>query len=254
MGSRGRHKPTSKLPTINFRRKFKEIYKLGFVKSLRGGDTGIGKTLEELFGIPENNVSNDFQFGGKIIELKSQRAKASSRVTLITKSPYWDPLSAEEIIRKYGYPDAKGRQALKVTLTATAFNARGLKLALDRKHNRLNVVHERDGVLCYFKIDELMERIRTKLAQNLLVVFAEVKKIRGKEHFHYCRAYYLSTLSEENFERLLSEGIVVWEFRMDIRRHKTGKRGLFVRDHGAGFRISEKHLPELYAKREEIAP
>ena len=241
-----------KLPVINFRKKLKEIYKLLFVQSLRSGDTGIGKTLEELFGIPENNVSNDFQYNGKIIELKSQRLSASSRVTLITKSPYWEPLSAEKIIRKYGYPDAKGRQGLKVTLTTLDYNARGLKLKVNAKENRIEVIHKRGGVLCFFKIDELMERIRAKLAQNFLLVLAKTKKLDGKESFHYCEAYYLSTLSEKNFERLLNEGKIVWEFRMDIRQRETGNHGLFVRDHGAGFRISEKYLPELYSTKEKI--
>lgn len=242
----------SSLPVINFRQKLKQISKRGFVKSLRTSDTGIGKTLEELFGIPENNVSNDFQFGGRIIELKSQRINASSRVTLITKSPYWDPLSAEEIIKKYGYPDAKARQGLKVTITATAFNARRLKLQVNKRNNRIDIIHEQDGIICYFKIDELMSRVRDKLAQNLLIVFAETQKKGKTEYFHYCEAYFLSELSEENFERLLLDGKIVWEFRMDIRPRKTGNHGLFVRDHGAGFRISEKYLPELYTTKEKI--
>ncbi len=244
--------PSKKLPTIDFRKKLRKICKMGFVKSMRSGDTGIGKTLEELMGIPENNVSNDFQFDGAVIELKSQRATASSRVTLITKSPHWAPLSAEEIIKKYGYPDAKGRQGLKVTLTAKGFNAKGLKLEVDAKANRLNVAHKRGGVICYFDIDELMARIREKLAQNLLIVFAESRKQGGNESFRYCEAYYLSGLSEANFKKLLREGKVVWEFRMDIRPRKTGDHGLFVRDHGAGFRISEKYLPDIYSTKEKI--
>jgi hypothetical protein len=244
--------PNGNIPVINFREKLKEIFSLGFVQSMRSSDTGIGKTLEELFGIPENNLSNDFQWAGKIIELKSQRMNASSRVTLITKSPHWDPLSAEEIITKYGYRDAKGRPGLKITLTTLDYNAKGFKLEVDAKNNRINIRHQKGGILCYFLIDELMERIREKLSQNLLIVFADVKKTGRKECFHYCEAYYLSVLSEENFERLILEGKIVWEFRMDIRPRKTGNHDLFVRDHGAGFRLSEKYLPKLYATREKV--
>lgn len=236
----------SALPVIDFRKKLKKIYKLGFVESLRSSDTGIGKTLEELIGIPENNVTRDFQFNGQVIELKSQRMNASSRVTLMTKSPHWEPFSAEKIIQKYGYSDAKGRQGLKVTITATDFNTRRLKMQIDKTHKRLNIVHEADGVICYFQINELMDKIREKLSQNLLIVFAETKKKKRKECFHYCEAYFLSGLSEENFERLLLEGTIVWEFRMHIKENGS------VRDHGAGFRISEKYLPELYATKEKI--
>ncbi|OIO21238.1 hypothetical protein COV61_05450 [Candidatus Micrarchaeota archaeon CG11_big_fil_rev_8_21_14_0_20_47_5] len=235
-----------KLPVINFRKKLKGIYKLGFIESLRSGNTGIGKTLEELFGIPENNVSNDFQFEGRIIELKSQRATASSRVTLITKSPHWNPLSAEKIIRKYGYSDAKGRQGLKVTITAVDFNTHRLKLEINKPLNRINIIHKKNGAVCYFEIKELMGKIKEKLSQNLLIVFAETRKKRRKEQFHYTEAYFLSDLSEENFEQLLLDGVIVWEFRMHIKENGS------VRDHGAGFRISEKHLPELYSAKEKI--
>jgi len=34
--------------------KLKEINKMGFIKTHRAGDTGIGKTLEDLLNIPEN--------------------------------------------------------------------------------------------------------------------------------------------------------------------------------------------------------
>lgn len=59
---------TIKLETII--EKLAVVKKRGFVKSLRKGPTGIGKTLETLLNIKENNISNpDF---GKI-ELKAQR-------------------------------------------------------------------------------------------------------------------------------------------------------------------------------------
>lgn len=38
------------------KRKLKAIKALGFVKTHRKGDTGIGKTLEDLLGIKENNM------------------------------------------------------------------------------------------------------------------------------------------------------------------------------------------------------
>lgn len=38
------------------KKKLKNIKALGFVKTHRKGDTGIGKTLEDLLGIKENNM------------------------------------------------------------------------------------------------------------------------------------------------------------------------------------------------------
>ena len=62
----------------------KKIKKAGFVKTHRSGNTGIGKTLEDLLGIKENNIPGP---NGEKIELKSARANASSMLTLFTKSP-----------------------------------------------------------------------------------------------------------------------------------------------------------------------
>ena len=37
-------------------RKLKAIKKMGYIKTHRTGNTGIGKTLEDLLGIKENNI------------------------------------------------------------------------------------------------------------------------------------------------------------------------------------------------------
>ena len=60
-----------------FVQRMKQIKEMGFVESNRSGDTGIGKTLEDLLGIAENNIAGpDFD----IYELKSGRKDSSSTV------------------------------------------------------------------------------------------------------------------------------------------------------------------------------
>src|SRR3989344_1084714 len=131
------------LPKIDIVKKLKELFKQGYVKSLRSNNTGIGYTLETLLKIKENNSwEPDFDYNGLPVELKSQRETASSRVTLMTKTPNWDPLKPKEIIEKFGYKDLYGRQALKITLIANNFNAQGFKLEVDKKTNRLNIVQK----------------------------------------------------------------------------------------------------------------
>ena len=99
----------TKLPEIDIKEKLKEIKEKGFIKSLRKDNTGIGYTLETLLGIKENNIGEpDFTYNGLKVELKAQRKKAGSRVTLSTKSPVWDPLRDREIINKLGYTDILG--------------------------------------------------------------------------------------------------------------------------------------------------
>jgi len=60
------------------------IKEMGYVKTHRTGNTGIGKTLEDLLGITENNVPGP---NAAMVELKSVRKNVSSMLTLFTKSP-----------------------------------------------------------------------------------------------------------------------------------------------------------------------
>jgi len=61
-----------------------KIKEMGFVQSHRRGSTGIGKTLEDLLGITENNIAGpDFS----VFELKAGRKNSTSMLTLFTKAP-----------------------------------------------------------------------------------------------------------------------------------------------------------------------
>ncbi|HLD11154.1 MAG TPA: MvaI/BcnI family restriction endonuclease [Candidatus Nanoarchaeia archaeon] len=235
------------LQEIDIVKELKELFKKGFIKSLRIDDTGIGYTFETLLKIKENNEGEpDFLYQGLPVELKAQRDNASSRVTLMTKTPYWEPLSPKEIIEKFGYKDKEGRQALKITLVADKFNTQNFKLEVDKKKERLNIIHKDFGIVSYFNINELMDKLRTKLYENLLLVLAENKKEGNLEYFKYNKAILLKKLNETSFERLFKEGLIVWEFRMHIKENGT------VRDHGPGFRVSRLHLDKLYSSKEVI--
>src|SRR3989304_1358761 len=82
-----------------FVERIKQIKDMGFVESNRSGDTGIGKTLEDLLGISENNIAGpDFD----IYELKSGRKDSSSMLTLFTKAPM--PKGANKsLLEAFGY-------------------------------------------------------------------------------------------------------------------------------------------------------
>lgn len=234
-----------KLPKIDIVAELKKIFQKGFIKSMRSNDTGIGYTLETLLKIKENNSGEpDLIYNRIPVELKSQRENASSKVTLMTKTPNWQPLKPKEIIEKFGYKDIKGRQALKITLTANNFNAQGFKLKVAK--TRLNIMQKEYGVVAYFDIKDLMDCLSKKIYKNLLLVLAESKKKQGKEYFRYNKAILLKDLSEKAFEKLFNDGLIVWEFRMHIKE-KGG-----VRDHGPGFRISRNHINKLYAENKVI--
>ena len=83
--------------------KLKEVKKQGFLKTHRSGNTGIGKTIEDLLGIEENNVPGP---DGGSVELKSARKNSTSMLTLFTKNP--GPKGANpQLLKKFGYLSKK---------------------------------------------------------------------------------------------------------------------------------------------------
>lgn len=78
---------------------FEKVKAMGWIKTHRAGPTGIGKTLEDLLGIPENNLDEP-DFGD--YELKSCRIDSNSMLTMFTRAP--EPRRANTYLRmKYGY-------------------------------------------------------------------------------------------------------------------------------------------------------
>ncbi|MCX6601876.1 MAG: MvaI/BcnI family restriction endonuclease, partial [bacterium] len=74
-------KKLERMTLPEFRRRFKELRKKGFVRTVRRGPTGVGHTLEHKLGLLENNVA--FPDTG-VAEVKAHRGSSSSLVTLFT--------------------------------------------------------------------------------------------------------------------------------------------------------------------------
>lgn len=68
----------------DFIKEYSKICSMGWIRTHRPGPTGIGKTLEDLLGIVENN--NDAPDFGDY-ELKSCRLGSNSMLTILTKTP-----------------------------------------------------------------------------------------------------------------------------------------------------------------------
>jgi len=235
------------IPEISIKNALRAIFARGYIKNLRGGDTGIGYTLETELGIPENNLEDaDFTFNGEPVELKTQREHATSNITLFTKEPEKGDIEDRDLILKYGYSDVKGRRGLKITLTTKGFNPQGFKLIVDKKNKKINLVHREDGIIWHYHFDELFSKLKKKFSHNLLLVIAEAEKRKEGEYLHYKKGYYLSNISQEKFIELVEKGIFVVEFRMHLKDNGT------ARNHGTGFRIHERHIRELFSMEETI--
>ncbi len=144
--------------------KLKEIKEMGYIKTHRAGTTGIGKTLEDLLGIKENNIPGP---NAAMIELKSARKNVKSMLTLFTKSPL--PRGANSILlQRYGYESSKRNKRKELHTTVNALKYNQLKGKLGFKINT-----EEDGICLVNLQKEILgywdkETLKKSLEKNFL--------------------------------------------------------------------------------------
>jgi hypothetical protein len=225
--------------------KLKKISEMGWVRTHRAGNTGIGKTLEDLLGIPENNVPGP---NGEMIELKSARKNASSMLTLFTKSPS-PPRANSILLRKFGYASTKkpGTKRLETTVKAIDFNTikgkPGFKISI--KGDRVNLITPSNEIVAYWDKGTLKNSFERKLPK-LLYVKAEARGKGSDEEFWFNEAWLLSGFDFNNFVQLLKGGIILVDIR--IGQYPNGR----PHDHGTGFRVFPDKLDLCFSHRERI--
>jgi len=215
--------------------KLKEIKNSGYIKTHRKGQTGIGKTLEDLLGIVENNIPGPNALD---IELKSQRKSAKSMITLFTKSPLPQKVNTV-LLQRFGYQTGRRgeKKELHTTVNAVSFNTLKEKTGfkVDIRGDRINLITEQGEVVCYWDREALKKAFERKMPK-LLYVEAETRGEGSGEEFWYNEATLLSGFNFDNFAGLLKEGAI----KIDIRIGKFADGR--THDHGTGFRI----LPDKF--------
>ncbi|MFC1562853.1 MvaI/BcnI family restriction endonuclease [candidate division KSB1 bacterium] len=225
--------------------KLKAINEMGYIKTHRSGNTGIGKTLEDLLGIEENNIPGP---NAAMLELKSGRKNVKSMLTLFTKSPL--PIKANSVLlQRFGYESARGneRKELHTTVNAKEFNMlkgeSGFKINI--KSDRIELINYSNEVLGYWTKEILKKYFERKLPK-LLYVKAETRGSGSNEEFWFNEAWLLSGFDFYNFLELLKEGIILVDIR--IGQYPNGR----THDHGTGFRVFPEKLDICFEYRERI--
>ena len=228
----------------------------GYVRSHRQGDTGIGKTLEDLLEIEENNVPGP---NGHSTELKSYRSGAKSMLTLFTKAPKPGGIN-RMLLERFGRTK-RGRKELHATVTSdpprmtldgrlrprrTLYGGPGFWLTFTE--SRIELSHVNYGALPipYWDMADLKAAFERKYPGYLLYVKADSRTANGQEWLHYSEAYRLSGFSFENFTRRLEEGKIVVDIR--IGQYPDGR----PHDHGTGFRVMPDNLRLCFSRRERV--
>jgi len=249
--------------------RLKEISAMGWVPNVRHKNHGgIGNTLENLLDITENNlpIPNAAEW-----ELKAQRLNSSSLTTLfhIEPSPRAVRFVPQVLLPLYGWAHQesgkkhpKGEMSFRQTIHGQSRSDRGFMVVIRRKERKILIsfdarsvdvrhkkwlesVKKRVGIgelnpQPYWGFDDLEHKVGTKLP-NTFYIQAEVKRVRGKEYYHYTKIMMLQKFCFEGFLRALEEGKILVDF--DAR---TGH------NHGTKFRMRQDTLPMLYEKNTVI--
>jgi hypothetical protein len=216
-----------------------------WILSHRSHDTGIGKTLEDLLGIPENNFPGP---NGERVELKSMRRNSNSMMTLFTKAP--QPSSGtKELLLRVGYPDSESgeRNVLHADLYGNrmATIKSGHQVGLEIKDDYIGIIDESQYNYCGWDYATLNNSFEQKM-HRVLLVRADSRYRNGQEEFNYNEAWVLSNFSFERFITLISHGIVKIELRLGL--YDNGA----LHDHGTAFRVHPDNLQDCFAYRDRI--
>jgi hypothetical protein len=254
--------------------KFNDIYAQGWIPNKRGHNDGaVGNTLEDLLGIPENNlpIPNAAEW-----ELKAQRSSTSSLLTLfhMEPSPRAMKIVSDILLLKYGWDSAEAgkkypdeEKSFRGTLNARKFSDRGFKVQVNDNERRIEIVFDssftnvrhsewKNSVLTrvghlnnfdivpYWGFDDLFHKAGVKLTNCFYVQADEKWEGKGKNRRNYFLYNYVLKLSQFDqikFIEAIREGLVYIDF--DAR---TGH------NHGTKFRIRYSDIPLLYKYAEVV--
>jgi len=225
--------------------KLREIQSRGYIATHRRGPTGIGKTLEDILGIVENNIDIS---NTAFAELKSARRASLSMMTLFTRAPL-PPKANSKLLNDYGYvtEDSKGKKVLHTTTFATGYNTLrgeiGFKVKIEP--NRVSLIPSDGTELGYWDEPTLRQAFERKL-HHVLYVMADTRGRGKSEEFWFNEAWLLSGFDYPGFATALKEGTVCVDVR--IGQFPNGA----PHDHGTGFRVLPSKFGLCFKNRQRL--
>ncbi|MBR2508276.1 MAG: MvaI/BcnI restriction endonuclease family protein [Lentisphaeria bacterium] len=222
--------------------KLRVIHQMGFVPTVKSGDTGVGMTLENLLGLPPNcNRNPDY----KGIELKSSRMSdrtpMPNRVNLYTQVPDWSisRYNAMGILKRFGYIK-DGRLQLYCTVSNKP-NPQGLYFEVNSDEDLLeNIASTNIGREDVAKWSLL--KLRTELAKKHNETFwikAATTFENGIEYFRYDKVIHTKTPNVYLFGHLVESGIITMDYTLSQKNER-------VRDHGYIFKLHPRNIDLLF--------
>jgi hypothetical protein len=233
---------------IELLNKLRGISALGFIPTMKDGDTGVGFTLESLLGIKSNsNKAPDY----KGIELKSARSKGGNRSNLFAKVPNWtlsNYKSSSEVLKAFGYNDKEtGLLRLYVTLSNRP-NAQGLFLRMSKSGLLIEALKQEEespvSNAVVWNLSDLRYDLSVKHRETFWIN-TDVKLDHGNETFHYKSVVHTRNPFVNNFEILVEAGKITVDFL--IKELASGA----AKDKGYLWKIKEKDFGLIFPPAEK---
>lgn len=225
---------------------FAGIKESGWHESHRKGNTGIGKTFEDLLEKEEDNLDEPDFYD---IEIKTHDENGSSMITLFTKSPS-NPRGANTYLREnYGILNDFGNMVLHQTVSATQrINSRLYKFEfqvfVDWEDERVYLhVFNKLGELIdnhiFWSFKDLEIQLNKKL-KKIALVSAEKKEEKGIVYYKYNHIRLITGLNIAGLIKAIQNG----DIKVDIRigAYSSGPKKGKTHDHGTAFRIHDFNL------------
>jgi hypothetical protein len=224
------------------------ISSMGFVQSLRLGDTGVGMTLETLLGIQANSNRAPDYMG---IEIKATRVsglkkKSKSKVTLFSQVPDWKNSvckSGTDLLTQYGYIN-KNTGRLRLTVSnSNQPNAQGLFLQVDDENKLLESLRRKDNrteSVVVWPMDNLKTQLEAKHRNTFWVKAMHKKTADGLEAFHYVEVEQTKSPLVGNLAPLLEIGAITMDYTLSQKASGASK------DHGYLFKIRPENFDLLF--------
>jgi hypothetical protein len=217
----------------------KRIARNGPVPAVINADTGIGRTVEHLLGIPINSSKKpDF----KGIELKSFRDEKRNRKNLFAQVPNWELSkfkSSAEILNAFGYERGDDFK-LYCTVSSVKPNSQGLMLRID---NNLNSVVESSnsniGDFVLWSLPTLHSRLIEKHNETFWIS-ADSHYNDGREYFVFKKVEHTKKPIVAQFDVLIEQGLITVDHL--IKHTPSGK----VVEKGPLFKIVPSAISLLF--------
>lgn len=233
--------------------RFIEINNMGFIKSKQNGKGGIGRTLEELLNISENNymVSDlfDIEIKASNYELKLQKISFFS-ITPKGDSDY----EIERLYNTYGYTDKFDIKNKKFNINLyctrkSLLNNLYYSLKINKEEEKIylciqNKYGETIEMKTYWEFKEIYRRLELKL---LKIAFFEGRKkiIENDTYFKYEKLTFYKLKNKENFIEAIEKGYIGIMFSIG-----TNKTTGLINDHGTKFFMWKENFDKIFDKYE----